>query len=164
MKRIWHKIEVFVDKSIPYALVALLFTIGIHFFFKDIAEQYAFFIDSIDQIVIGIFIIDLVFKYIRSKSMNFFFKHYWLEILAVFPFYVIFRVIEPLLITTELTTAQSALHTGLEIEKEGSRIVREVGSESRYYRLRRVIRPVLRMPRFLRAIPFFDKPTKSHKL
>jgi len=65
MKPWMHKIESAVDKSIPYLLFALLFLIIGEIFYAHKLEQYTLIISIFDDVIIIIFILDLIFKYIR---------------------------------------------------------------------------------------------------
>ena len=67
MKPWLHKVEVIVDKSIPYILVILLFVIIGEIFYAHQIEPYSFFVSVVDNAVILIFVIDLTFKYMRTK-------------------------------------------------------------------------------------------------
>ena len=166
MKKYWHKLEVAIDRLIPFCLVLLLFIIIIELFYKDVAHHYHIWIILGDAIIVTIFVIDLVFKYLRMRNVPLFLRRYWLDILAVFPFYLLFRVVEFALyimpISESLQSFQMMLHEGLEIEKEGSKIVKEAGKTSRFTRFARFIRPVVRLPRFLKIATFFEKPTGRH--
>lgn len=166
MKRIWHKIELIVDKLIPPSLIILAFVIIIEVFYSEIAHQYYDYIMIADMLVIAIFIVDLIFKYIRMKNVPLFIRRYWLEIIAVFPFYLIFRGVELFIaylpISESMQSFQMMLHEGLEIEREGQKIVSEAGRSSRVHRFIRFLRPLLRLPRFLKIAAFFERPTGRH--
>ncbi len=54
-------------------------------------EKYEPWITIADLVVIGVFVLDLILKWRRVHDVKTFVKLYWLEILAVFPFYLIFR-------------------------------------------------------------------------
>ncbi|MFH1063571.1 MAG: hypothetical protein V1729_00655 [Candidatus Woesearchaeota archaeon] len=180
-----HKIEVLVDKIIPYCLVLLLAIITLDLGFKEFVEAHHLhpYILGADYIVIGVFVVDLIFKYMRTKHLKDFFRKFWLDILAVFPFFLVFRAFE-FAIGAWGQTAQSILHESLEIEKEGAKVLREgekflkEGSRvvqeaekigkigTRTSRFTRFLRPLARIPRFFKAIPeinqFYEKPTGEH--
>ena len=174
MKRWLHKIELRVDKSIPYLLVLLFFVIIGEIFFAHEIEPYRVFVSIIDGFIIFIFVIDLIFKYVRIRNFPKFFRSYWLEIIAVFPAFLVLRLAEEFIIIAKLgetfesvgETAQSALHEVVGVEKEGKILMREaerIGpgvSRLRYYH--RFIRPLARFPRFLKAFSFYEKPTGRH--
>jgi voltage-gated potassium channel len=93
--KLWlHKIERIVDSTIPFFIVILLILILIEIFFNEAAEPYSAYIDWADRIIIGVFVIDLIFKYLRVRNIPKFFRHYWLDILAVFPFVLFFRIFQ----------------------------------------------------------------------
>jgi hypothetical protein len=177
MKKWMHKIEVIVDKLIPFCLVVLLFIIIIELGFEGLIEHYHLHIPIIiaDGFVVGVFVADLIFKYIRTRKIKEFARKYWLDILAVFPFFLIFRIVEVTAgafsaATIEGTqTAQKIVHEGLEVEKEGVKIIKEAerfAKLRRSERFARFIRPLLRIPRFLKALPkmmhFYERPTGGH--
>lgn len=177
MSEIKHKLEHFIDKVIPYSLLVLLVIIILELGHFQIAVKYHKVIEAIDWIVIVIFALDLYFKYLRIKKFSTFLKKSWLDILAIFPFFLLFRVYEELSLlfrfsAGELKEGQMVIHEVVELEKaapkftkEGTRIVREVeeaGMVARSYRFSRFVRPLTRIPRFLKAIPFYEKP--SHRL
>jgi len=166
MKREWHKVELAVDHLIPYCLVILAIIIIMELFFEAVAHHYEPLFRGLDFIVVAIFAADLVFKYIRMKNIPKFLKTYWLDILAIFPFYLFFRAFEIVIASRTASesfhSAQMLLHEGLEIEKEGQKIVREAGNASRAGKLQKLIRPILRLPRFLKLVSFFEKPTGRH--
>ncbi|MFC1723143.1 hypothetical protein ACFL0V_03315 [Nanoarchaeota archaeon] len=195
MKRWMHKIEHIVDKLIVPMLLLLIVIIVLDLGFPEIAHHYHTYILIGDYLVITVFILDLVFKWIRVKNIPIFFRKYWLDILAVFPFFILFRAFEgfaglmSLRFTEGAQTVQSMVHTGLEVEKEGvkvaevvtkeggkmlegtarevARIAREaekIGKFSRSSRFARFIRPIFRSPRFLKVLPFYEKPTGTHHI
>ena len=167
MKEYLHKIEVIVDKTIPYSLILLFFLIIGQIFFDNEIEPYHFYVSIIDGAIIFIFILDLVFKYVRIKSFPRFFRRYWLEIIAVFPAFLVLRLIEEFVAIANLGgSIQTSFHEALEIEKESKVLVREIektGKEaSRLRYLSRFIKPIARLPRFLKAFSFYEKPTGRH--
>ena len=102
MKRWLHKIELLVDKIIPYLLVLLFFVIIGEIFFAHEIEPYRVFVSIIDGFIIFIFVIDLIFKYIRIRNFAKFFKNYWLEIIAIFPAFLVLRLVEEFAIIVKL--------------------------------------------------------------
>jgi len=83
-------VEHFVDRAIPCLvlliaiLLALEFSIDLHVY-----EPWP---TVADTIVVTFFVVDLAFKWHRTKLLKDFFRRYWLDVLAVFPFYLLFRV------------------------------------------------------------------------
>ena len=191
MKRWMHKIEVIVDKLIPPALILLLAIIVMDLGFHNFVEQHhlELYIIAVDYSIIALFVLDLVFKYMRTRHIPLFLRKYWLDILAVFPFFLLFRLIElaagafSFAVSESAQTLQAVLHEGLEVEKEGAKLLKEAeklatqGSRvareadklsklSRSARFMRFIRPILRLPRLIKAIPiimrFYEKPHGEH--
>src|SRR3989344_2282472 len=123
-----HRIEVIVDKAIPYLVLILIIGEFTHY---SLIEENQDTVLLIDYFIVIMFIVDLSFKYYRVKSAKIFVKKYWLDIIAVFPFFLLFRLFEEVLLffrlSSELVESQKVLHTGIEI----SRISREVSEEQR---------------------------------
>ncbi|MFC1741212.1 hypothetical protein ACFL3V_01615 [Nanoarchaeota archaeon] len=191
MKRWMHKVEVVVDKLIPPCLVLLLIIITLELGFHDLVEHYhlGHWLEIADYFVIAVFVVDLYFKWNQTRHVPKFVRKYWLDILAVFPFFLLFRMFEffagafSFIVSESAQTVQAVLHEGLEIEKEGAKVAREaekflkeggrvareaekVSKLSRNARLMRFLRPILRLPRFFKSIPkmlhFYEKPHGGH--
>lgn len=167
----WHwsqflkEVELIVDISIPYLLILLTFLIIIEFSLTGAAEKYSLFFDIFHGIIIFIFVLDLIFKYQRTRTLKQFFKHYWLDILAVFPFYLFFRLFEQVAVLFRLSEvaqeSQKVLHEGLEIEKVVAKEAQEVEKGSKF--LPRLLRTLQRSPRFLKARIFFKHAPRKKK-
>ncbi len=84
------KTEKFIDKAIP-PLVLLLGILILLEFIHGLRE-YQRWIDAFDYVVVAFFLVDLTFKWYHTRKLVPFVKNYWLDILAVFPFYLAFRV------------------------------------------------------------------------
>ncbi|MDA1196718.1 MAG: hypothetical protein O2779_02010 [Nanoarchaeota archaeon] len=175
-RELYHKAELLIDKLIPWMLILLFAIIAAEFFFEEFVQAHHLhpWITIADAIVVAVFIADLVFKYRRVKRVDKFIKKYWLEILAVFPFILFFRLFEGVItffVAEEvLKHSQSIVHETLELEKGGAKVFREAEKAFKISRTRavtRFIRPLARAPRFLKYLPrlgkylhFYEKPTK----
>lgn len=178
MKPWLHKVESFVDRAIPYTLIVLTAIIITEIFFKEFAEEHILAIEILDYSIIAFFIVDLIFKYIRIRKFKEFIKECWLDIIAVFPFVLFFRIFESLSlfvrIPAEFREGQSIMHTVLEGKKEfaeffgrSSKLIEDsklVGELSRTEKIMKAIRPLSRAPRLIKALPFYEKPTGKHHL
>jgi len=179
MKRWFHRIEVIVDKAIPYLVLVLLFIIVGEFAFHDWINQYKLYVHIADYIIIGAFVIDLCFKFYRVRKVKIFLKKYWLEIIAVFPFILVFRMFEEIVLIFRLTEpleqGQQILHGVTEIGKLGEeqKIIRELSELEKGTRVFRSIEEgtklsrtsmfakFFRLPRLARALPVYEKPIKK---
>lgn len=179
MKRWLHQIEIFVDKAIPYLVLLLLFIIVGEFAFHDFMSQYKFYVHIADYTIISFFVVDLAFKFYRVRKVKIFLKKYWLEIIAVFPFILVFRLFEELAIIFRLTEpleqGQKILHGVTEIGKLGQeqKIIRELSELEKGTRIFRSIEEgtklsrtsifakFVRLPRLIRAVPIYEKPIKK---
>src|SRR3989344_4765782 len=161
MKPWLHKVEVIIDKSIPYILVILLFLIIGEIFYAEQIEPYGFFVSVVDNVVILIFMIDLAFKYMRTRYFPDFFRKHWLEIIAVLPASLFIRLIERFIPLSTFEVSQSILHEATEIKREEKLIVMEVEKAGQISRTRyflRFVRPLARLHRFAIAFSFYEKP------
>ncbi len=115
-----------------------------------------------DGVIVGIFVIDLVFKYRHVNNLFKWFKLYWLEIIAVLPFYLALRfwigARSFFLTAEEVSQAQKLAHEAAILrEAEVARFLQEakVAKESRLLRearpLTRLLRTIGRFFRFLGA-------------
>jgi len=156
MKSWLHKIELIVDKIIPYSLILLLFVIIGEIFFSHEIEPYSFYVSIIDGFIIFIFVVDLTFKYVRTKTIPKFFRKYWLEIIAIFPAFLVLRVVEEFAIIVNL---EESILVSQEVIEVGERTIPRT---SRIHYFSRFIRPLARFPRFLKAFSFYEKPTGRH--
>lgn len=157
MKKWIHKIEKIVDTVIPYCLFALLIILILELGFDTFINNKGLIIiiDIVDYIIVLIFVSDLIFKYIRVHNIPKFLRNYWIEIIAIFPFFLTFRLTELAFGIRGIRggiTAQSLASTGASVERS--------------IRLARFIKPLERFPRFIRTLPqmlhFYNKPTGEH--
>lgn len=121
MRQFWEKIENYNARLIPYALVALLIIIVVELFIPIENPTAEISIKAADYLIIAIFIIDLIFLAIRARSIRIFFRHYWLDIIAVLPFGLVFTALERVYLSLglveQVTVGQSIFHESLETEK-----------------------------------------------
>ncbi len=165
MKPWLHKIEHLVDRIIPLSLVVLFLIIIGEFFFYDVLQPYHAIINTIDYSIIGLFILDLGFKYVRIHNIPRFFRECWLEIVALLPVFFVVRVFEMFVPLTRLDLASDAAHGLIEAEAKWGLLAKEAertGEASRLAVLQRIIRPLARLPRFLKAFSFYERPTGKH--
>ena len=169
MHPLLKKLEHLTDRIIPYLLILLAIVLGVEFFFKEIAEKHYNLVLSADIIIIVFFSIDLIFKFNRVRKIKLFLKKYWLDIIAVFPFFLLFRVVEEVFaifrISTELGEGQKFFHIGLETEKlakeeKALRELAELQKETELTRTRLFAR-FFRLPRLTKVFPFYEKPIKK---
>lgn len=178
--RIWlHKVEKLVDRIIPPLLLVLLAIIIADIFFAEEFEPYHLYVDYFDAFLIAVFVADLAFKFHRVRKVPKFIRKYWIEILATIPFFLIFRFVEFFGIGGVLEEGQRLAHEAGEVEKlekeggailkeagklerETVAIVKEAGKASRTARVLRSFRIFARFPRFLKVLPFHERPTGSH--
>ncbi len=121
MHSFWEKVEHYNAKLIPPALVVLLAVIIFELFIHVENHAIELIVKIADALVIAVFVIDLIFLAKKAKSVKFFFKNYWLDIIAVFPFVLFFNLLESayrIAIATErLALGQAILHETVEASK-----------------------------------------------
>jgi len=121
-------LERFVEKSIPFLLVAIV--VMLIFEFAANLAPFQAYIDAFDFIVILFFALDLYYKRTHCNSWTYFVKNYWLEILATIPFFWIFRIpaqpSEALRVVGEAGEIGRVLHPVAEVEG-GGRLIKIPG-------------------------------------
>ncbi len=145
----WTKpIERFVNHSIPYVLVLL--TLLIIADFTSFGVTYHKWVLAGDYVVILFFVADLFFKWFHVRKLKRFVRLYWIDILAVFPFYVFFRLFDAfrdiLFIGEE---AQKIAHE-TRLARE-ARLLREYESAAKFAKEGKFLRVGVRFLRLLRA-------------
>src|SRR3989344_4315942 len=157
-----HGLEVVVDRVIPPLLIALLLVLAGEIFLGQRFEAYSAYTDYFDVFIMLVFAADLSFKFHRIRKVPKFVRKYWIEIIATIPFFLIFRFIEFFGLYNVVERSQVVVHGISEVQKldmETAAIVREAGGANRTARLIRTFRIASRFPRFLKALPFYEKPT-----
>ena len=128
MNKFWDKVEHWNTKLIPPAIVGLLFVIIIEIFFHEFGEHYHLWIQILDYLIIAVFVIDLIFLAIHAKTWKFFFKSYWLDIIAIIPLIIVFtifsRIWRAASAAGQYTIGQAILHESLEARKGISAVSR----------------------------------------
>ncbi len=156
MHPFWEKVEHYNSKLIPFALILLLGIIVYELFIHVENHTVELIVKIADALVITVFVIDLIFLASRARSVKFFFKNYWLDIIAVFPFAILFNLIESayLIIAAaeRLTLGQAILHETVEVSKEAKALTKG-GKIARFLRI---------LIRMLRAVTKSRLFTKVH--
>ncbi len=171
-KHAFKTIEKFVDKSVPYLLVLLAIVIVLDNPLWSLVDlhEYETPVLIFDTIVVLFLVADLIFKWFHIKNAKKFFRYYWLELIAVFPFYLIFRVyIFAAEIARAGEEANRILHEAI-LTREAS-LLREARFVAEAEETLREARPFTRMlrsiSRFFRLIVLrlqsaYDNFIKSH--
>jgi hypothetical protein len=159
-----HQLEKRIDELIPFLLAGLLAIIIAELFFMEQTHTHQYYIDLFDGVIITVFSLDIYFKYQRAKHLRPFLRKYWPDILAVIPFFMVFRVAEMFRFSGILRTGEQSLeHLGFTTQEMVlAREIGRVGRLSRTERMLRYFKILGRTPRFLKALPFFEKPTGTH--
>lgn len=159
MHKALKKLEHLVDRLITPLLVVLLGVIILEFFFKEVADAYHGALVFFEAVLITTFILDLSFKYYRTRDWGLFLKRYWIDIIVILPFYYMLKPIEGLLrlTTTELAQSQAVLHASVEVSKEAGAFV-QTAQQSRLHAFSKYLKPISRIPRFLKAFHFYERP------
>ena len=149
-------VERLVSRLIPFALILLLLIIIGEFFFTELIEPYMREVEILDAAILVVFAADLYFKYMHLHNFKKFVRANWLEIIAIFPFYYVFRSAqETLLFVTGLREMQGIMHETLGIGAYVGRLLTELEKFARLGRSEtflRLLRPAARAPRFAKAV------------
>ncbi len=159
MRRFWARLEWFFDKMIVPALLVLLVIVIADIFFTGFKYEYERYFLYADLVVLSIFVGDLSFKFRRAASWGGFLRREWLEIIAVMPFFWIFRLLEGAIRIGEL--AQEILH----LIARGGRFARLFAAFSvvvpRHERFAKFLSKVTRTERFEEAVKFYRHPDED---
>ena len=150
IERELSSVEQLVDRIIPF-LVILLALLIVADITMDI-HRFEPWVSYADWLVIGVFVADLIFKWRHVRKVTKFLRLYWLDIIAVFPFYLFFRAyvaIAELVVAGErIKEAQEIAHEALLLRE--TKLLKEselVAKESRF--VPRMIRFGQRLIRFV---------------
>lgn len=167
MNKFWEKVEHYNSKLILYALIILLVIILVELFGEIEDPLMHLVFRLLDYMVVAVFVIDLIFLAIKARTVSFFFKHYWLDILAVFPFGLLFELVSRFyrgaVLTEELIISQKVIHETFEAEKEvkGAGFLAKEGKLARGIRIfTRSLRAVTKSRLFTR---FERKKKEAHR-
>ncbi len=152
MQKRWHTLEIIVDRSIPYCLLLLLGIIVLEIFFPNFVKPYHSFVSMLDYLVILVFGIDLIFKYLRVHSIPIFLRKYWLEIIAVFPAFLVIRLFEEFVRVANLERSVLVAQDTLEVSEHAAT------KASRVHYFGKFMQPLARIPRFFKAFHFYERP------
>ena len=159
MKKWLKELHKWTDFLLPYTLILLILIIIAEFFFVSFYAAHHVIFEVLDWVIISIFAVDLGFKFHRAKTFPVFLKTSWLDIIAVIPFFLVFRVFEALGVLSRVadfsSEAQHIISASAEAEREAKALRRAARSEQ----FLRFLRPLLRTPRLLKAVHFFEKPS-----
>ena len=137
-EKIIEKTEHIISRLIPYALIVLTIIIILELGFHIENHTVHTILVTLDYIVIGIFVIDLIFIARKCNTAMYFFKNYWLDILAVFPFVLAFNLVNEFYrifaLTKQFKLGQSIIHESLEVRK-GVAVAARTGKIARYIRI-----------------------------
>ncbi len=89
MHALLERMERWVDRSLPVVFL-LLTVLLVAEFFVDI-HDYEPYVTLADYLIVAVFVADLAFKWTHVRMLKPFVRLYWVDIIAVFPFYSIFR-------------------------------------------------------------------------
>jgi len=164
---LWGKIEHFNSKLIPFALILLLLVIIYELFLHQENDALNRIFLLIDYLVILIFVVDVIFLAARSRSVKFFLKHYWLDILAVFPFGFFFSLAEKFyraVATSEkIVIGQALFHETIEVRK-GVAELSKAQKISRYLKIAARSLRVITKSRFFQKLKFNGKKGKQNNV
>ncbi len=85
--------EHFTDHIIPYLVIMLGIVLVLEnpFWVLVHLSEYGPWLTIFDYTIVFFFVVDLIFKWFRTRNLRKFFKLYWIDMVAVFPFYLGFR-------------------------------------------------------------------------
>ena len=143
-----HKFEWVVDAAMPYLLVILAGLLALEFLVD--LKHYEPWVSVADYVIVSFFAVDLFFKWNHVRNAKMFVKLYWIDILAVFPFYLMFRIyglLAGVLIGgEEIAVGQKIAHETVLLREA------ELGKELRIAKEARIVRGLRFVQRIIRII------------
>ncbi|MBI2151125.1 hypothetical protein HYU21_00140 [Candidatus Woesearchaeota archaeon] len=159
MHKYWERLEHYNSQLVPYAVALLLVLIFIELVVHPQNKAAVIIIEIFDLLVLMVFVIDLSFLAIKAKTTSFFFKHYWLDLLVLFPFGLFFAITARLARTAffaeSFLMGQTVAHEGLEVRKG-------VSALARTGRLAKLSRIIARGFRFILHTDIFSRFHQKH--
>lgn len=158
-----HEFEHFTDDIIPFFVIALAIVLILENPLWTIVhlENYEPWPTVFDALVLFFFIVDLMFKWVKTRNVRKFFKLYWLDIIAVFPIYLGFRAYAQLAgffrVGEQLTeTGQKLAHEAVLLREAGmlqksEELAKEARLAETLGRGERISQPLMRMLRALKG-------------
>ena len=170
-------LEKFVDRVVPILLIILAVVVVLENPFWSLADLHLYrnqlFI--FDSLLVIFLAADLTFKWYHIRNLKTFVRLYWLEMIAVFPFYLFFRLY---VLSVEFARAgeqaQRAIHQAIltreagllkeaEFFQSAEKVLREEGFISRLFRT------IVRLYRIISwrlqsALHYMIKASFRHKL
>ena len=154
-------VEHFVNVSMPYLVIILGIMIILEIL--NALQGYDAYVSIIDGAIVSFFIVDLIFKWIHVPHLTAFVKLYWLDILAVFPFYLVFRASAQIFQISGLTESTNAIqqysHEAVLLRE--TRLIREAELLQQEERLGVIIRESTIAERAVKAIARFIRALKG---
>ena len=93
IKKFLQWFEHFTNMIIPYLVIAIavVLILGNPWWVLYDLSQYGTALSIFDGVVVFFFVVELIYKWFKVRNVTKFIKLYWIEIIAVFPFYLLFR-------------------------------------------------------------------------
>ena len=117
MNKFLRLLENVTHELIPYLLIGLAFIIIVDNPLWTLynLHQFTTTLFVFDLVIIFFFVTDLVFKWFKIRNTTKFIKLYWIDLIAVFPFYLCFRLANEISVLFRLgsevsETAQKIAH------------------------------------------------------
>ena len=148
LKSFFTTIHTITDFLLPYAVIFLGIDLFFHLFFSNIYMNFEIYFSILQWSCLSVFFSDLVFKFSRATTIPQFLKTSWFDILAIFPFFLVFRVFETIgilgTISGTVGDIQGVVGTGSDIERKAH--------------FERFLKPLLKTPRFAKVLHFYNSP------
>ena len=149
------KFETFIDSLIPFTILLIIVITIVEIFFNKVIQPYYYIVDLADLFIVFVFSMDLLFKFEHTKSIPHFLQKYWFYIVAVFPFFLIFRIIQRFYSISNVSSGSTII------------LLRYLGSllnESRVAKIAETFRFIGIPTRFVEALYFYEDPKIRHKI
>ena len=149
MKKLLKEIDELVDHLVPFLviLLAVLLILGI----AMPLERYEPWPSIADSVIVACFLIELYFKWLHVRNVKKFVKFHWLDIIAVFPFYLLFRLyLFAAGFAQTVEEAQKTLHEVALLRTET--VVKQLAEEEKLAREAKLVKELPFIERIMRTI------------
>lgn len=155
MHPFWEKVERVNHHLIFPAIILLLFVIIFELFIHTENPTLELAVTITDYIIISVFVVDLIFLGIHAKNVKFFFKNYWLDLLAVFPFALTFGIIGEF--SRIFRASEEVVGVGQAIFHEGVEVTKAAARAERIFKVGRGVKIGARMVRIVSKTKLFTR-------
>ncbi len=124
-----------IEKNISFSMIILIILLFIELFLEDRYLNFEIFLKTLEYLIYLHILIYLIFKYLELTSFPKFFKKYWRDLLVIFPFFIVFKILNEFFIIFKINKLPEILLKKTKIKEEILFIINEEKRSKRIFRL-----------------------------